>query len=432
MYDVLSLAPVKFPEGFIWGSSSSAYQTEGDNFNCDFYQAELDGHMKEPCGKACNAYAMYKEDIAMIQRLGHKAYRFGVEWSRVETARGEFNAEAVAHYVDMARRLRDAGIQPWVTLHHFSNPLWFTKLGEWHQRANVDAFLEFVEHLVPRLAPYIAGWVPINEYNLHGGMPPQPENHKKMAAYKFNFLLADAGTYDIIKAHSAAPAASCMAYVPFQGSQPHDRTDAMMADYTDWCSYGFYYHAIRTGEWVYPFVDGGYFPQLKGRADFWAANMYVRQLVNSRSGACKGERYPHTFLPLIDNPDFYANEFSPDHLMWNLQRLKDKPVILTENGCCADDDRFRIAYLAMHLAAFRHAIDTGVDLKGYFYWCLMDNYEWGSYLPRFGMVDCDRQTFVRTPKPSSSFYRDIIAANGFSGQTVRKYLDRLPSRADGK
>ena len=432
MFDVLSLPEISFPEGFLWGSATAAYQVEGGHTNHDYYQAELDGQMKEPCGLACNSYAMYKEDIALLKRLGHQAYRFGIEWSRVETSQGEYSAEATDHYVDMARRLAEAGIRPWVTLHWFTNPLWFCKLDKWNERKNIDVFLRYVEYLVPKLAPYVAGWVPMNEYNTNGGTPPSsPDTLRRAAAFKLNMLLADAGTYDIIKSHSTAPVASPLAYIRFSPHNPEDPCDQAMTAFADWCTNGFYLHAIRTGEFVYPFTDGGHYPQIKGRADFWAVNFYVRSLVDSRKANLHGKRYLHKFMPMIDDPEFYQSEFSPDDLLANLLRLKDKPVYITENGCAADDDRFRIAYIALHLAAFRQAMDMGVDLKGYLYWSLLDNYEWGSYLPQFGLVACDRRTFVRTPKPSAFFFKEIIEANGFSGRTVRKYLDRLPSRSDG-
>jgi beta-glucosidase len=124
---------------------------------------------------------------------------------------------------------------------------------------------------------------------------------------------------------------------------------------------------------------------------------------------------------------FYLEEMYPEGLISNLERLTDYPVYITENGCAADDDRFRIVYLALHLSALREALDRGVDVRGYFHWSLMDNYEWTSFIPRFGLVGVDRHTFARTPKPSASFYRKVIRDNGFSGETVRRYLDALPT-----
>ena len=124
---------------------------------------------------------------------------------------------------------------------------------------------------------------------------------------------------------------------------------------------------------------------------------------------------------------FYLEEMYPEGLIANLERLRDYPVYITENGVAADDDRFRIIYLALHLTALKEALERGVDVRGYFHWSLLDNYEWTSFIPRFGLVAVDFTTFQRTPKPSALFFRDIIAKNGFSGATVRKYLPHLPS-----
>ena len=183
-----------------------AYQVEGDNHNNDWYRAGEQGKYKDVCGKACNHYALYKEDVELMRRLGHQAYRFSIEWSRVEPSEGRFDQEATEHYVDLCRRLREAGIQPWVTLFHFTNPIWFADKGEWHKSENVACFLKFVEHIVPKIAPYVDGWLPINEYNFYSGAPSQPEDHRRLANYAFNVLFADAGAYDIVKARSKSPA----------------------------------------------------------------------------------------------------------------------------------------------------------------------------------------------------------------------------------
>jgi len=127
--------------------------------------------------------------------------------------------------------------------------------------------------------------------------------------------------------------------------------------------------------------------------------------------------------------DFILEEMFPEGLIASLERLKDLPVYITENGLCCDDDRFRIVHLALHLCALREAIDRGTDVRGYFHWSLMDNYEWGSFVPRFGLVHVDFETFKRTPKPSAFFYRDIIRSNGFGPRTTKQYLTQLPTLA---
>ena len=427
MHDVMNLPRVEFPRGFLWGSSTSAYQIEGDCPNNDWERGAREGRWKEACGKACNHYALYKEDVELIRSLGHPAYRFSIEWSRVEPEEGRFDAAATEHYVDLCRRLAAAGIKPWVTLFHFTNPIWFADKGEWNKEENIGCFLRFVEHIVPKIAPYADGWAPINEYNFYSGAPNQPEDHRRLANYAFNVLLADAGAYDIIKAHSEKPCGSPMAYLTLQPFRPHDPFDQAMTDYADWVANGWYYHAMRTGELVYPFTDARYCPQVKGRADFWGVNMYARDLVDSRRKACRADgRYPHRALSLVQSAE-KPWEFSPDELMANLCRLKDKPVYVTENGLATDDDRFRIVYMALHLAAIRQAMDFGVDIRSYFHWSLFDNYEWGSFDPKYGLVGFDKKTFARLPKPSAWFYKDVIAANGVSGELVRKHLSEVPS-----
>lgn len=117
----------------------------------------------------------------------------------------------------------------------------------------------------------------------------------------------------------------------------------------------------------------------------------------------------------------------PEGMTSMLERFNDRPVYITENGCCCDDDRFRVVYLALYLSAVHDAIERGVDVRGYLYWSLMDNYEWSSFIPRFGLVHVDFETFKRTPKPSALFFKDIIARNGFSQDILRNYLSEMPS-----
>lgn len=426
MTDLFALPELKFPVSFLWGSSSSAYQTEGGNSNNDWFRSGELGKFPEACGRACNHYEMWREDVALLKKLGHQVFRTGVEWSRVETSEGVFDADATAHYVEYFRTIRDAGIRPWVTLFHFTNPIWFADKGEWNKRENVDCFLRFVEYIVPKIAPYVSLWLPINEYNFYTGAPVAPADHHRLANYAFNILRADAGAYDIIKSFSDRPCASPMAFLALKPARAHDVFDRTFADYADWCANGWYYHAIRTGELVFPFTDAEYLPAVKGRADFWAVNMYARDLVSSRHASTRAPRHHHRSLVINKSHEQNPWEITPDELMENLHRLRDKPVYITENGCNTDNDAFRIAYIATHLAAFRQAMDDGVDIRCFLYWSLLDNYEWGSFDPKFGLVEVDRETFRRTPKPSASFFREVIKSKSISGRLVRKYLEAPP------
>jgi len=430
MHDILSLPDLSFPEGFLWGSSTSAYQIEGGNIHNDWHRGEQAGRFSAACGKACNHYELYKEDIDLLKQLGHQVFRLSIEWSRVEPREGDFDAAAIEHYTDVCRRLVEAGIRPWVTLWHFTNPIWFADKGEWHKEENVPCFLRYVERMVAALAPYVDVWLPINEYNFFSGAPNPPADHHRLANYAFNLLFADAGAYDIVKSHRDVPCASPMAYLTLCPRRPHDLFDRTLTDYADWAANGWYYHAIRTGELVYPFTDVRECPRVKGRADFWAVNMYSRDLVDSRAASCRGPRHLHSGLRINRAHADKPWEITPDEILANLMRLKDKPVYVTENGCNTDDDRFRTLYIALHLAAIRQAMDFGLDVRCYLYWSFLDNFEWGSWAPKYGMVGFDTATFERRPKPSAAFFRDVIRANGLSGDLIRKHLPRLPSTTD--
>ena len=149
-------------------------------------------------------------------------------------------------------------------------------------------------------------------------------------------------------------------------------------------------------------------------------------MIDARKARFNGKRYDHKELKMIDG-NFYLEEMFPECMIANLGRLQDKPIYITENGCSCDDDRFRIVYIALYLSAIAEAIKLGCDVRGYLYWSLLDNFEWGSFTPKFGLYECDLKTFERTPKKSAMFYKEIIENNGFNQQILRKYLNELPT-----
>jgi beta-glucosidase len=239
-------------------------------------------------------------------------------------------------------------------------------------------------------------------------------------------LRAHALGYHLIKLHSTAPVSSAHAFIHWFPRRFHDTLDRRMTEFADFTTNEFFFHALRTGELVYPGVDAEFDPEVKGALDCWSVNYYTRHMVDARLADLDGPRFRHKELRMVPMK-FYLEEMYPEGLVANLERLRDYPVYITENGCAANDDRFRIVYLALHLSALREAMERGVDVRGYFHWSLLDNYEWTSFIPRFGLVAVDFRTFRRTPKPSAFFYREVIRENGFSGETVRQYLDVLPT-----
>ncbi len=435
MYDVFSLPAITFPPDFLWGSATAGHQIEGDNVHsqnwfdeqqASFWDGDPDHKYRATSGKAADSYRRYREDVELVAALGHQAYRLSIEWSRIEPADGHWDGAAVKHYVDLLERLVQKGIRPFVTLHHFTHPQWFEQLGGFRLPANLRYFERYLEYLLPQISAYVSGWNVINEFNLWGGYSPAVT--APAGLYKFNMLRCHARGYHLIKRHSAAPVSSAHAFIHWFPRRYNDPLDRRMTDFADFVTNEFCFHAIRTGELVYPGLDAQHDPDVKGSMDFWAVNYYTRHMVDARLAGLDGPRFQHKSLKLIPM-NFYLEEFYPEGLIANLERLTDRPVYITENGCAADDDRFRIVYLALTLSALREAMDRGVDVRGYFYWSLLDNYEWGSYLPRFGLVAVNPQTFERTPKPSAAFYRAIIERHGFDGDLVRRFLNELPTLA---
>lgn len=423
MYDVFSLPDIQFPENFLWGSATAGHQIEGDNIHSDCWEREK--KFPEKSGMACNSYELFREDVQLIRELGHKAYRFSLEWSRIEPEEGRIDRAALDHYRELAALVKAAGIRTFITLQHLSLPQWFAAKGGFDERKNIEAFLKFVRLAVTETKDYADYYLINNERN-YTGQAHDIREYQDGARRGFNYTIAHGRAYHLIKSLCNVPVSSAhMAVQPFP-NRYYDELDRTMTAFRDWGYNGCFLHAIRTGELIAPFMDGEDVPELKGALDFWAINIYTREIIDSRRALLTAPRFPHKKLRMIDM-DFYLEEMYPEGTTAMLDRFRDRPVYITENGCSCNDDRFRIVYLALYLSAVHDAIRRGVDVRSYLYWSLMDNYEWTSFLPRFGLVEVDFKTFRRTKKPSALFFRDIIAQNGFTQEILRKYLHELPT-----
>ena len=422
MLNLYKMPEFKFPEGFIWGSGTAGHQIEGDNVNAQWYHMEQ-SRKNEPdfmvSGKACNSWELYKEDIELLKQLGHKAYRFSIEWSRIEPEEGVRDEKALARYIDMLELLKSAGIFTCVTLWHFTHPQWFELKGGFSKEENLGYFVKHLEYLVPEIAHLVDSWCIFNELNL-GYFTPENFAAKRVK------LKAHALGAAVVRSYSDKPVSTAHAYVPRVPLRPADEMDVAAAAMQNWNHNYFFFHAVRTGEIVLPGYDMEFMPELKNSCDFWALNYYHRGLVDSRKADLVGAKFDfNSFQPVAGAP--YSREFCPEVFVHEMAKFTDKPVWITENGVCADEDSFRIIYLMQQLEAMKEAMLLyNVDIRGYFHWSLLDNYEWGSFLPRFGLVHVDHKTFKRTPKKSSEFYREVIAANGMSGELFAKYVPQMP------
>lgn len=424
MYDVFSLKDFSFPKGFLWGSSVAGHQVEGMNIHSQNYYEEENGtRYEEKSGMACNHYNLYKEDVKLLKKLGHQAFRFSIEWSRIEPICGQFNENEVNHYADELRALKEQGIKAFVTLVHFTVPLWFYREGGFDKLENIKYFERYLKYLLPRVAKYVDYWNVFNEFNLENNTPER-------AYVNFNYIRFHALGYHLIKQYSSAPVSTAHALEQYYPYRPYDKFDRIMTEYHDWKCHEFFFHAIRTGEILFPGCDAFYDKDIKGTCDFWSINCYTRAMIDARKAKIIGNRYEHKQLEMVRarvKRPYGFKEMYPEGMFDIVNRMRDKPVIISENGCGCDDDRFRIVYLALHLSALAEAIRDGVDVRGYMHWSTMDVYEWGSYTIKLGLCSVNRETFERTPKPSAYFFKEIIENNGFTQEILRKYLTELPT-----
>lgn len=263
----------------------------------------------------------------------------------------------------------------------------------------------------------------LNEFN---GGGDTSEALKK----KYKSVIYHARGYHLIKQYSDKPISSAHAFVQYYAKRQYDKFDYTIQQYNGLVQNEFFFHAMRTGELVLSHTDALYDKSIKDTCDFWSINLYTREMVDTRRADLKGERYGFSKTRMLPM-NVYLDEFYPECMIHNLTRLTDKPVYITENGCSCCNDDFRIVYLTEYLCTLSEAIKMGVDVRGYLYWSTIDNYEWWSYIPRFGLVDVDRENgFKRTPKPSTYFYRDIIENNGFKQDMLKKYLKEMPRIED--
>lgn len=387
----------RFPEQFIFGVATSAYQVEGGITNTDWNTFEEAGNIRDQqrVGQAANHYAYYAEDIALAKQLGQTAFRLSIEWARVEPQPGQFDAAAIAHYRQVLQTIHRAGMQAFVTLHHFTNPQWFVTAGGWHAPNAAERFLPYVQKVAAELGEFVDNWIIFNEPNVvlrHGynlGIWP-PALRSPWLRYRAwrQLIRAQQASYRIIKERSpnilVGLSISTIFYYPAKFSW----VDSWVAHHT---------HARENAAWP---------KATKGSYDFIGVQYYFSQ-------RCRLQlRWPWLIQESGDRllqTDF-GWDIDPAGL-YGLLQLMSKfkvPLFITENGIADANDTMRASYIVQHLEQVLRAIAAGIDVRGYFHWSLLDNFEWlEGYAMRFGLVAVDFKTQQRTLRPSAKVYQTI-------------------------
>ena len=388
------MAAATFPDGFVWGTATAAHQVEGGNWNNDWWAWEHaeDTACEEPSGDACDHLWRYPEDLDLVAGLGLGAYRFSLEWSRIEPEYGEFSTANLDHYRRMIAACRDRGLLPVVTFHHFTSPRWVDAEGGWANPTTADRFAAFCERAVGHFGDELGMACTLNEPNivslmgwLMGAFPPG--RHDDFEGYlKVNGHLLDAHrkAYDALKAG------------------PGDFPVGLTLSMSDWTAEPGAEHLIPTYRGHH---EDAYLEAARGD-DFVGVQAYSR----NRIGA-EGMLGPEDGVEVLPMGYEYwpaAAEAAVRHAV----EVAGTPVYVTENGIGTDDDEQRIRYLRASLEGVARTIDDGLDVRGFFCWSLLDNFEWAfGYRLRFGLVAVDRATQERTVKPSGRWFGEVARTN---------------------
>jgi beta-glucosidase len=427
-----------FPRDFIWGVSTAAHQVEGNNEN-QWTAWERAGNIKSghACGLACDWWNNAERDFELAQGLGINALRLSVEWSRVEPREGYFNPAALCRYREMLKGLRQRGMEPFVCLHHFTNPLWFEQHGGFLNRDAPLRFQRFTEQVVAALGDLCSRWVTFNEPNVYatlgyvtGEFPP---GHKGevTTALKVMAALARAHCLAYQTIHQEQPHAQvgwAQHYVVFQ--PVHGLLDRCIAHLQSQIFNDGFLQLIENGRLGFPLsLCSTAVPEALGACDFVGLNVYSRFHVRFDFKSA-GQLFGRVFVPHdvpqgdsgVEKP---FGEAFPGAIRSAVERAArlGKPIYILENGLPDAQDRLRPWLIVSAVKEIHSLIEQGHDIRGYFHWTLTDNFEWAEgWNLRFGLVALDPITQERTMRPSGDLYREIVRRNGLTREILRNYL----------
>lgn len=427
------------PKGFMIGASTAAHQVEGNNIHSDYWALEQMEHstFAEPSLDACDHYNRYEEDIRLLAEAGLNAYRFSIEWARIEPEEGVFDEAALEHYRAVIRCCREHGVEPVVTLLHFTSPAWLIAKGGWEAETTPADFERYVRYVAEHLGEELGYVCTINEANMGlqvARIAARYEQQARAAAAAMQQAQAaaaagegavDDGNLQMginlqkMMENRALQAAENKAVFGTETPQTfcnprtahgdelvceaHVRARAVLRELCPQVKVGLTLslHDLQpqpggeeraAEEWVDEFTH--YLPYMEGD-DFLGVQNYTRTLVGAEGD-----------LPMPEGAEATqaGYEFYPEaleHVIRAVAKEFHGDLIVTENGIATDDDTRRVEFIDRALAGVGHCVADGLPVLGYFHWSLMDNFEWQrGYAMRFGLIAFDRATQERTPKPS--------------------------------
>lgn len=430
-----------FPNGFLWGTATSSHQVEGNNTNNDWWAWEqqegriLHGHRS---GLACDWWGgRWREDFDRAAETGQNAHRFSIEWSRVQPAPDRWDEDAIDHYRDMLRGLRDRALLPLVTFHHFSLPLWLAERGGWENEETPALFARYVRKCMEAFREYTNFWITINEPNVYayegyvaGLFPPGKKDLSAAMRVMANLVRGHALAYREIHAvQREARVGLALAIRPLLPAGPLKFLDGIPAKIAGQFFNEAFPGALKDGK-LRLITRTVSIPEAQGTQDFVGVNYYTVDIVRFdllRPQEMFGHRFYPVDAPLSDT-GFIAHV--PEGMFLTLRWAKsfNLPIIVTENGVEDADDHLRPRYLAEHVHQVWRAANFNWQIKGYFHWTLVDNFEWErGWTQRFGLWGLDVDTQRRIRRPSVDLYASICQKNALTYDAVAQYApEALP------
>jgi beta-glucosidase len=431
----MAKAIMTFPTDFRWGTATAAHQVEGNNTNNDWWQWEqqsgaiLLGHQS---GKASDWWENAEQDLDAAAEMGTNAHRLSLEWSRIEPEPSVFDENAIARYRQILQAMHDRGIEPMVTLHHFSNPIWLLEKGAWETSLVVEFFQRFVTKVVDALGDLIPKWVTINEPMVYLYMryldkkfPPPPKTGLRALRKAFRHLLmAHAVAYHAVKdKYPKAEVGVAKNNVIFE-PQSNNLLSVRWNNYVSWLFNDAWMDCLKSGSVSRPF-GGGKIEGLADSFDFIGLNYYTRFYTKFPPfGGFIAEEWKEGAVVSDGN---YGEVYSAG-IFQTIQKYyrAGKPIYITENGVPDADDDIRPSYIVSHLREVWRAISYNYPVMGYYHWSLVDNFEWDrGWTQRFGLIALDPETQERTMRDSGKLYGEICRANALSSDMTARYAPQL-------
>lgn len=415
---------IQVPQEFIWGSALSEYQVSGASCCVNSNWSQWEGCLKEKSGDACQFWNRYKNDIKYMKELGIKSLRFSIEWCKIEPQEGIIDHQAIEHYKDLIQTLLDNGIQPMVTLHHFVHPQWFEAKGGFEKVENLRYFEDFCALVFEQFSDKVTFWCTINEPTVfafqgyvRGVFPPGKKNLYTAMKVLRNMMQVHTQIYHRLKAMPGGEKVQIglvHQYLMFEPYSPSNLLEKIPGWLFNRLNNTAVVEFLKTGEFVgsnLPAVKINYSaPKDKPFFDFIGLNYYSVAVLKAQASlkeplvpTCKPGQIM-TDMPYGTYPEGFYNA------LMDLSSI-GKPIYVTENGIAdAKDDR-REDFIRTYLKALEQAIADGADVRGYYYWSLMDNYEWDlGYGMKFGLYAVDVQTQERTLRQGAKYYQSVIAS----------------------